>query len=350
MRPVGPRGRAREHEVDLEAVPRELHGVLDDHADAPGELQVLGQEGHAHGRAIVAPCRQRWSRPNAVSAAAARSATARRLPRPGRDGRGPRAARPAGACGRASSMCARAPTRTPARGARDPRRTSWSRSRRSRAAGRLASLRAATLAVVAARATRRPSGVRPRPAHARPGATGGWRSRPLPIDDRLYADRAPLAAAAASAVRRPLDRAPRVGAHARQARARRRALRARAHRRRRSREVLAAHRHRDRAAPPSRGTASRRRRCCTSPPASCCSPSGSRPRAGSSRGSTSSRSTRATACVTILIQLRLRPDAYERVRVRGRLKAEEHRASRVWPRIVARPAARPARLRHRSIP
>ena len=39
--------------------------------------------------------------------------------------------------------------------------------------------------------------------------------------------------------------------------------------------------------------------------------------------------------VATLTQLRLRPDAYERVRIRGRLKAEEHRASAVWPRIVA---------------
>jgi hypothetical protein len=38
--------------------------------------------------------------------------------------------------------------------------------------------------------------------------------------------------------------------------------------------------------------------------------------------------------VTLLAQLALRPDAYERVRIRGRLKAEEHRASRVWPRLV----------------
>jgi hypothetical protein len=38
--------------------------------------------------------------------------------------------------------------------------------------------------------------------------------------------------------------------------------------------------------------------------------------------------------LTLLIQLRWRPDAYERVRVRGRLKAEEHRASRVWPRMA----------------
>jgi len=39
--------------------------------------------------------------------------------------------------------------------------------------------------------------------------------------------------------------------------------------------------------------------------------------------------------VATLTQLRLRPDAYQRVRIRGRLKAEEHRASVVWPRIVA---------------
>lgn len=38
--------------------------------------------------------------------------------------------------------------------------------------------------------------------------------------------------------------------------------------------------------------------------------------------------------LTLLHQLRLRPDAYDRIRVRGRLKAEGHRASRVWPRIV----------------
>jgi hypothetical protein len=38
--------------------------------------------------------------------------------------------------------------------------------------------------------------------------------------------------------------------------------------------------------------------------------------------------------MALLHQLQLRPDAYERVRIRGRLKAEDHRASRVWPRIV----------------
>jgi hypothetical protein len=38
--------------------------------------------------------------------------------------------------------------------------------------------------------------------------------------------------------------------------------------------------------------------------------------------------------VTLLMQLRLRPDAYERVRIRGRMKADQHRASRVWPRIA----------------
>ncbi len=35
-----------------------------------------------------------------------------------------------------------------------------------------------------------------------------------------------------------------------------------------------------------------------------------------------------------LTRLGVRPDAYERVRIRGRLKAEEHRASAVWPRLV----------------
>jgi hypothetical protein len=35
-----------------------------------------------------------------------------------------------------------------------------------------------------------------------------------------------------------------------------------------------------------------------------------------------------------LTRLGIRPDAYERVRIRGRLKAEEHRASVVWPRLV----------------
>jgi hypothetical protein len=39
--------------------------------------------------------------------------------------------------------------------------------------------------------------------------------------------------------------------------------------------------------------------------------------------------------MALLHQLQLRPDAYERVRIRGRICAEQHRASRVWPRIVA---------------
>jgi hypothetical protein len=38
--------------------------------------------------------------------------------------------------------------------------------------------------------------------------------------------------------------------------------------------------------------------------------------------------------MALLHQLQLRPDAYERVRIRGRLKADDHHASRVWPRIV----------------
>jgi hypothetical protein len=42
----------------------------------------------------------------------------------------------------------------------------------------------------------------------------------------------------------------------------------------------------------------------------------------------------STGLNNLLVQLRLRPEAFERVRIRGRLKAEQHRASRVWPRIV----------------
>ena len=38
--------------------------------------------------------------------------------------------------------------------------------------------------------------------------------------------------------------------------------------------------------------------------------------------------------LTVLHQLRRRPDAFERVRLRGREKAEAHRAARVWPRVV----------------
>jgi hypothetical protein len=36
----------------------------------------------------------------------------------------------------------------------------------------------------------------------------------------------------------------------------------------------------------------------------------------------------------ILFQLSQRPDMYERVRLRGRAKADDYRASRVWPRLV----------------
>jgi hypothetical protein len=38
--------------------------------------------------------------------------------------------------------------------------------------------------------------------------------------------------------------------------------------------------------------------------------------------------------MTLLYQLKRRPDTFERVRHRGRAKADDYRASRVWPRIV----------------
>lgn len=38
--------------------------------------------------------------------------------------------------------------------------------------------------------------------------------------------------------------------------------------------------------------------------------------------------------MTTLYQLRRRPDTFERIRRRGRAKAEDYRASRVWPRVI----------------
>lgn len=39
--------------------------------------------------------------------------------------------------------------------------------------------------------------------------------------------------------------------------------------------------------------------------------------------------------MTVLYQLHRRPDAFERVRLRGRAKAEDYRASRIWPRLIS---------------
>lgn len=39
--------------------------------------------------------------------------------------------------------------------------------------------------------------------------------------------------------------------------------------------------------------------------------------------------------MTVLYQLQRRPDAFERVRLRGRAKAEDYRASRIWPRLIS---------------
>ena len=44
--------------------------------------------------------------------------------------------------------------------------------------------------------------------------------------------------------------------------------------------------------------------------------------------------TRPDQLLTVLYQLQRRPETYDRIRLRGRAKAEEHRASRVWPRVV----------------
>ena len=39
--------------------------------------------------------------------------------------------------------------------------------------------------------------------------------------------------------------------------------------------------------------------------------------------------------MTVLYQLHRRPDAFERIRLRGRAKADDYRASRIWPRLIA---------------
>jgi hypothetical protein len=38
--------------------------------------------------------------------------------------------------------------------------------------------------------------------------------------------------------------------------------------------------------------------------------------------------------MTLLYQLKRRPDTFERVRHRGRAKADDYRASRIWPRVI----------------
>ena len=82
-------------------------------------------------------------------------------------------------------------------------------------------------------------------------AGGAWRSRPLPVDDRLFGDPTPSARPPRALFLAQADPAARVDPHARQARPRRRPLHPRAHRRRarrraqsRRRRHRAARRHR----------------------------------------------------------------------------------------------------------
>ena len=142
----------------------ELDGVVDDHADASRELQVLGQEGHAHGRAIVALCplRVAFLGPAATFGAHAMHVAA--------DGVEPffvdvrrRAVRASPPSTPRRRGRARPPTDAPPA----PRRGHAGRDR----PGRPGAGRASTASCAP-------------PARARRGA---WRSRPLPVDDRLFA-------------------------------------------------------------------------------------------------------------------------------------------------------------------
>jgi hypothetical protein len=194
------------------------------------------------------------------------------------------------------------------------------------AAGALDSLRAATLAV-AAGAT---------PGYDRvlgtPGATGVWRARPLPVDDRLYADV------------RPSRRPPRALFVGRSTDHREWVLTPAKHDHdvvhythglvgdALARELRAADVGIALPADPGHGF-----------PAQALVHLAAghlllaerlRPACGLEAGIDFLELDSRDSLLTILMQLKLRPDAYERIRHRGRLKAESHRASRVWPRIV----------------
>ena len=96
-----------------------------------------------------------------------------------------------------------------------------------------------------------------------------------------------------------------------------------------------ARRRRRRHQPPRRPASRCRSRtacCCTSPPGTSSSPSRSSRPSAWSRASTSSSSSGRDELSLRLHQIHYQPDAYERVRIRGRDKAEQFRASRVWPR------------------
>ena len=192
------------------------------------------------------------------------------------------------------------------------RRTSWSRSRPTRAAGRRRARRSRSSGPAdagAARASTASCGT-PGPDDRTPGARGRCRSTTASTATSAPSRRPPRALF----VGRSTD-APRVDPHARQARPRRRPLHARAHRRRARRGARAradvghrAHRRR-RPRLPVAGAAAPRRRPAAAV-ASACSPT-----CGLEPGHRLPRDRLARrACVTLLIQLRLRPDAYERVR------------------------------------
>jgi hypothetical protein len=190
----------------------------------------------------------------------------------------------------------------------------------------IAGVRAATLAL----------GAEPSPLYDRllgtPGATGVWRARPLPIDDRLYADV------------KPSQRPPRALFVGRSTEHREWVLTPAKH----SHDVvhythgLTGQALRDALAATDVGIALPAEPGHGFPPQTFLHLAAGQlllaerlqPACGLEPGIDFLELDSRDSLVTILMQLTLRPDAYERVRIRGRLKAEEQRASRVWPRIA----------------
>jgi hypothetical protein len=277
--------------------------VLHDHPDAPGQLEVLGQEGDAQSAAIVAAVRVTFAGPAPLLAAHIMHAPAGGLEprfvdvRPGAE---PAGVREAIARGAPHVVIAH-----------------------SVPAAALEDLPAATLGLGGDGCDR---------VLGAPGQTGVWRARPLPVDDRLYADVRP-----AGGPPRALCLTPSTG---------------------RREWLLVAAKHGHDLVHYAHGLTgdALAAELAAAAVGIAVAADGARafagealthlaagqlllaepfvPPCGLEAGidyvSVATRDDIAAA----LTRLALRPDAYERVRIRGRLKAEEHRASAVWPRLV----------------
>ena len=173
-----------------------------------------------------------------------------------------------------------------------------------------------------------------------------WRSVPLPVADHLFADvlRAP-APPAADRVRRVLHRAPRAMAHARSSTSSTCCTSsagcasppAWTARRRASSGARSTSASTSTSGPSPR---SRTASACTSPPATSSSASRSTPPTASSPASTTSRSARRPSSATSSARSTPTPTPSARSGSAAARKAESFRASRVFPRLFARPRRR----------